>query len=65
MSNPSGRSLSFRYAGPIEMKPIDMTGNRLKHAVNVALEEVTAVCYKEYNDPGVDWTQLKFWTGGR
>ena len=45
------------------MKPIDMTGSRLKHAVNVALEEVTAVCYKEYNDPGVDWTQLKFWTG--
>ena len=32
------------------MKPIDMTGSRLKHAVNVALEEVTAVCYKEYND---------------
>ena len=63
VETPAGERLSFRYAGPIEMKPIDMTGSRLKHAVNVALEEVTAVCYKEYNDPGVDWTQLKFWTG--
>lgn len=54
VETPAGERLSFRYAGPIEMKPIDMTGSRLKHAVNVALEEVTAVCYKEYNDPGVE-----------